>query len=62
MKVWSAVNDSHDGIVDIKLFQSEMLAKMFCRKVNKQCGYNRYEVKEFTVYDSIENSEIWRYV
>lgn len=53
MKVYAAVNDSWDGIVDIKLFQSEMLAKMFCRRENKKLGFKKYEVREMNVNDKV---------
>lgn len=60
MQVWAAVDDSHDGIVDIRLFVREMDAKAFVRQANKKIGFKRYTYRAFDVHDSTEKAEPWR--
>lgn len=49
MNVFAVIKQDWDGIQEIELFQSEHAAKTRCRALNKQSGFNNYEVKKMEV-------------
>lgn len=53
-KVFAAIQQDWDGIQHIVLFSAEPLAKTYCRKMNKESGFDTYEVKEMAVNNEVK--------
>lgn len=56
MKVYAAVNESHDGIENIFLFVSEKLAEKFVKLENRLAMFKKYEVRVFNVAESLADA------